>query len=559
MLAKLSYFLKLQGSFRLVVVHLTADVIQNGYEKILNCSVVFFLLCLVGSCWQGRHISPDLMERIKYLSNTIYSLGSLNSEASPYIHEGLDICERLSSEVDLCKVKCDISPILAIYNNGAIGIAFSEMDYDEAIRLLKSGISYAGDEKYIPYFSSMSYNLVLAYYIRRDTSGLKYAERLYNVGVESGNDNVELMGLYSLAMMYDVSGNYQKALECIERVTEADYSELSFLGVDALHANILYACGRGDEAETYFKSALANVNDELPIISAYTYMSYGDYLKDKGEYLTAIDMLEKGLEKSAEAGDRMYDFMLYRSMSETYEKLGKYQDALEYFKRYKNEADNVFNIERERAVSELNLKYEEERHKSEMQKRASVIVTISLVLSAMSVIVIILVVMYRSKNRMYLKIVRHYKELMSIKEDMERRKESSSAGDDAPHDDAVQQERLDTLFRSLENMMTEQQVFRNPGITRDSIAEALGTNRTYLSKAVNEHRKQNFSQYVNAYRIAYALKRLSDPEKEVSLKEIAIDAGFSSFTTFARQFKSEVGMPPSVYREKVIELDKKMG
>lgn len=547
----MSYFFKLHA-------HFSVSMILEAMRRVLDISIIFVLLLTIGSCGEKRHVDPDLMERIKSLSNTIYSLGSLNKEAAPYIHEGLDLCERLSSEVDLGKVKCDISPILAIYNNGAIGIAFSDMDYDEAIRLLKRGISYAGGEKYIPYFSSMSYNLVLAYYIRRDTSGLEYAERLYSVGVESGNTNVELMGLYSLAMMHDVSGNYQKALECIERVTEADYSELPFLGVDALHANILYACGRGDEAEAYYKSALANVDDELPIISAYTYMSYGNFLKEKGDCRTAIDMLEKGLEKSGEAGDRMYDFMLYRSMYEAYEKLGLYREALEYFKRYKNEADNVFNIERERAVSELNLKYEEERHKSEMQKRASVIVTISLVLSAMSVIVIILVVMYRSKNRMYLKIVRQYKELLAIKEDMDKKNDVQPAGDEAQHDGAMQRERLDTLFQSLENLMTVQQVFRNPGITRDNIAESLGTNRTYLSKTVNEHRKQNFSQYVNAYRISYALKRLSDPSKDVSLKEIAIDAGFSSFTTFARQFKSEVGMPPSVYREKVLELDRKM-
>lgn len=55
------------------------------------------------------------------------------------------------------------------------------------------------------------------------------------------------------------------------------------------------------------------------------------------------------------------------------------------------------------------------------------------------------------------------------------------------------------------------------------------------------------------------MKRLSDPGTDVSLKEIALDSGFSSFTTFARAFKSEVGMPPSVYRDKVLELDKNGG
>lgn len=523
---------------------------------IINCLVIVALLFLTGSCRSAGTIDSGLMQRIAWLSDTIYSLGSLSKEASPYVKEGLALCEKLSSEVNIQDVKADISPILALYNNGAISIAFSEMNYEEAIRLLKKGISYSGAERYIYYYSSMCSNIVLAYFIRMDTAGMVYANDLYDKGVKYGNVQAELMGLYSLSMMHYVSGNYEKALKCIEMVTSMDYADMPFFGVDALHANILCACGREDEAEKYYRTALGKVDDELPVISAYTYMSYGNYMKDKGDYAEAIDMLKKGIEKAAEVGDRMYDFMLYRSLSEAYERSGRYPEALEYFKRYKKEADDVFNIERERAVSVLNLKYERARHEAVLHKRTSAIVIISIVLLAMSVIVIILVAMYRSKNRMYLKIVRQYKELMSIKEDMDRMSGSTDTGGEDTSNLNLQNGRLDDLFLSLENMMTVQQAFRNPGITRDSMAETLGTNRTYLSKTVNEHRKQNFTQYVNSYRISYAVKRLSDPETDVSLKEIALDAGFSSFTTFARAFKSEVGMPPSIYRDKVLELDK---
>lgn len=526
---------------------------------IINCSVIVALLLLAGSCRPAGSIDSGLMQRITWISDTIYSLGSLSKEAFPYVKEGLELCEKLSSEVNLQDVKTDISPILAIYNNGAISIAFSEMNYEEAIRLLKKGISYSESGKYIYYYSSMCSNIVLAYFIRMDTAGMAYANEMYNKGVKYGNVQTELMGLYSLSMMHYVSGNYEKALKCIEKVTSMDYTDIPFFGVDALHANILCACGRKDEAEKYYRTALGKIDNELPIISAYTYMSYGNYMKDKGNYAAAIDMLEKGIEKAAEVGDRMYDFMLYRSLSEAYELSGKYPEALEYFKRYKKEADDVFNIERERAVSLLNLKYERARHEAVLHKRTSVIVIISIVLLAMSVIVIILVAMYRSKNRMYLKIVRQYKELLSMKEDMYRMNGSSGTVAQESPDVNPQNGRLDDLFLSLENMMTVRQAFRNPGITRDNIAESLGTNRTYLSKTVNEHRKQNFTQYVNSYRIQYAVKCLSDPGTDVSLKEIALDSGFSSFTTFARAFKSEVGMPPSVYRDKVLELDKNAG
>lgn len=151
-------------------------------RKIINSFVIFAVWFLTGSCRPAGSIDPDLMQRITWLSDTIYSIGSLSEGVSPYVNEGLELCEKLSSEVNLQDVKTDISPILAIYNNGAISIAFTEMNYEEAIRLLKKGISYSGAEKYIYYYSSMCSNIVLAYFIRMDTAGMVYARDLYNRG-----------------------------------------------------------------------------------------------------------------------------------------------------------------------------------------------------------------------------------------------------------------------------------------------------------------------------------------------------------------------------------------
>ena len=93
-------------------------------------------------------------------------------------------------------------------------------------------------------------------------------------------------------------------------------------------------------------------------------------------------------------------------------------------------------------------------------------------------------------------------------------------------------------------------------ITKDKVAEILGTNRTYLSRIINEQSKLSFTHYVNRFRIEEAIRLLSDPNNETPLKAISTELGFNSISTFYNLFQSSVGMTPSQYRNKVMELQK---
>lgn len=82
-----------------------------------------------------------------------------------------------------------------------------------------------------------------------------------------------------------------------------------------------------------------------------------------------------------------------------------------------------------------------------------------------------------------------------------------------------------------------------------------GSNRTYLSIAINKNAGVSFSQFINSYRIQEAVRVLSDPANaDYPLKALASDLGFSSMTTFYKQFQSEVGMTPSAYRKTILSL-----
>lgn len=65
----------------------------------------------------------------------------------------------------------------------------------------------------------------------------------------------------------------------------------------------------------------------------------------------------------------------------------------------------------------------------------------------------------------------------------------------------------------------------------------------------------NFYGYLNNYRIAEAVRVLSDIEsREVPLKQLAEDIGYNSIQIFYKVFKNETGVTPGVYRKEVLKL-----
>ena len=102
--------------------------------------------------------------------------------------------------------------------------------------------------------------------------------------------------------------------------------------------------------------------------------------------------------------------------------------------------------------------------------------------------------------------------------------------------------------------MNEKRVYLDPKLTIDSLAENLNTNRTYISKVVNEAFNMNFNNFINSYRVKEAVRILSDKEyHNYTLENIATLAGFNNKTTFNTTFKKYTGITPSFFRDNLDE------
>ncbi len=119
---------------------------------------------------------------------------------------------------------------------------------------------------------------------------------------------------------------------------------------------------------------------------------------------------------------------------------------------------------------------------------------------------------------------------------------------------AMSDDKMEGLYTDLCQLMEKEYLYKEAQLTREKMAERLGTNRTYLIKVIKEKTNMNYLQFVNSYRINEAIKILSDKDKvNYPLKQIWSDLGFSSPSTFFKLFQQAVGITPSVYRKQFIE------
>ncbi len=104
----------------------------------------------------------------------------------------------------------------------------------------------------------------------------------------------------------------------------------------------------------------------------------------------------------------------------------------------------------------------------------------------------------------------------------------------------IKQSTLENIItkKQLYDLVVENELYKNPELRITDLALMLATNRTYVSRIVNEEMKTNFCDWVNSFRIEYVKETMEDPDfNHLSLLEIAEMSGFSSLSAFYRVFK----------------------
>ena len=100
-----------------------------------------------------------------------------------------------------------------------------------------------------------------------------------------------------------------------------------------------------------------------------------------------------------------------------------------------------------------------------------------------------------------------------------------------------------TVYEKISNYFETEKPYLQCGLTIDDVAHELGTNKSYVAKAVRVYSGRNFCQYVNAYRVNYAIS-LFKKDPTLRMTELSSLSGFNSPTSFSIAFKVVKNMPP---------------
>ena len=102
---------------------------------------------------------------------------------------------------------------------------------------------------------------------------------------------------------------------------------------------------------------------------------------------------------------------------------------------------------------------------------------------------------------------------------------------------------LHVLPTLLATTISQERLYLRPDLKITDVAHLLHTNRTYVSRVLKEEMGTTFADFINRQRIEYACQ-LMEQQPQLPASEVARLSGFSSQSSFYRNYKHYMGHAP---------------
>ena len=391
-------------------------------------------------------------------------------------------------------------------------------------------------------------NISMIYFIRRDTTGCRYAREAVEISTGNPDDPYMMctsdvvMSMMSLVKKdYAAAGKY--ALEAKELADRYGYS-LVYSRIYMVLGEV--AMQRGDlaEAEKLLENGFRYARHSDYDFYFELALPYGRMLIGSGRYGEAETFLSETLDEIDRNDNIRYRYQVLELLSELYDRKGDTDDSYRFYKMAVSSRDSILNVNKDASFNSVLNLYEDATMQNILLQRKYDMYVIAFVCILSILAGAFFFYRYFQQNRLYKELIRHYQDYMKRTERLRKYLNR----EDVPKEEGAADE---ALFSKLEKLMTEDRVYRSNEVSLDKLASMLGTNRTYISRVINRYADKSFWGYINMYRIADATSMLSDPDNDIPIKNIYEILGYNSPASFFRVFKDEVGCSPSTYREQV--------
>ena len=119
-----------------------------------------------------------------------------------------------------------------------------------------------------------------------------------------------------------------------------------------------------------------------------------------------------------------------------------------------------------------------------------------------------------------------------------------------PPDENADGTRLAALYNKAVRYLEEKRPFLDEGFSLVDLAGGVYSNKVFLSKAINYCSGRNFRQFINYYRVKYAVK-LMERDPRLRVFEVASMCGFHNPVTFGVAFKVNMQETPGEFMQRL--------
>ncbi|WP_323758495.1 helix-turn-helix domain-containing protein [Roseivirga sp.] len=113
----------------------------------------------------------------------------------------------------------------------------------------------------------------------------------------------------------------------------------------------------------------------------------------------------------------------------------------------------------------------------------------------------------------------------------------------------LSQKEIDSMAELIQSYFNSNQPHRDPDLNIQKLAESMNLSSRTISEVINRYYKQNFSDFVNSFRIQEAISLLKNSNDKTTVLEILYAVGFNSKSSFYTAFKIKMGMTPSEFKK----------
>lgn len=354
-----------------------------------------------------------------------------------------------------------------------------------------------------------------------------------------------------LGIAYDAQENYKQALEnnlnAVKYFLEAQDTSNLIVWYSNI-GNTYTKMGDLKNAEQYL---LKSINTSKKYKSRITGINLGKVYIEQGKYAEAEEILQSSLKTVIENNDKQFESEAYYRLHELRKKQGRYDEALEYYVKYKDLQDEILNTEKFEQLNNMTVRYEtQEKEKALAQEKLKVterelkienknnqLLIISIVFITLALLGFIFINQQRFKNKQ-----------------LEREKELNTALAKIETNNKLQNQRLE-ISRDLHDSIGSQLTFIISSIENlkmfltnsdNFVGDKLSSLSEFTKDTIQELRDTIWAMNKNEISIEDLNTRISNFINQAKVSLQNINFSFNSSVPENTNFESKKGM--HIYR-----------